>query len=172
MNALTIQVALRRKLVGTAVCIAPNYTPANWWECDLWAVSRAGYVTEFEIKLSRKDFLADSRKSALRRLNGKFTMANKHELLAGHDVNGPSRFYYVTPEGLDVEVPEWAGLVVAIQYEQYPNVAYLHTKKAAPQLHKKKATRREIQLAHRRMWHRYWDCLETLSANRGAAQTT
>jgi len=34
-------------------------------ECDLLIVSRAGYVTEVEIKISRSDLRADARTSAL-----------------------------------------------------------------------------------------------------------
>jgi outer membrane autotransporter protein len=40
----------------------PNYTPKNWFECDVMAVTKAGYLEEYEIKLSASDFKADSKK--------------------------------------------------------------------------------------------------------------
>lgn len=45
MNERAIQLAILSEIRTSIVCAAPNYTPAKWWECDLWAVTKAGYAT-------------------------------------------------------------------------------------------------------------------------------
>lgn len=52
------------------------------WECDYLAISTGGETREFEIKISRADFLVD---------------AKKHKHSTG---NGANYFYYVVPSGL------------------------------------------------------------------------
>jgi hypothetical protein len=62
---------------------------------------------EYEIKRSKADFLKD--RSKVRWWKGE--PQNKHELLASSTDRGPSMFYFVLPVELDVNVPEWAGIV-------------------------------------------------------------
>lgn len=52
------------------------------WECDYWAMDAVGITREFEIKISRQDFLNDAKKE-------------KHS-----KGNGANYFYYVCPSGL------------------------------------------------------------------------
>lgn len=52
------------------------------WECDFWTMTQGGETREFEIKISRSDYLCDAKKM-------------KHK-----DNNGANYFYYVCPEGL------------------------------------------------------------------------
>jgi hypothetical protein len=52
------------------------------WECDYWAMTDGGETREFEIKISRSDYLKDKQK-------------DKHKRL-----NGANYFYYVCPTGL------------------------------------------------------------------------
>jgi hypothetical protein len=95
----------------------PRFAPGGWWENDLCAVTKAGYWTEFEIKLSRQDFLKDKAKSSWHYEgiypNQTKIVENKHELLANSE-RGPARFYYVV--GPDVataeDMPPWAGLLI------------------------------------------------------------
>ncbi len=110
----------------------PHWTPPGWWECDVACLSKAGYLTEYEIKTSRSDFTADSRKVKLgefslgrevvKRLvkvtDPPYQLRNKHDLLSKGDPAGPCRFYFVVPEGLvDLsEVPHWAGLITATMF--------------------------------------------------------
>lgn len=108
----------------------PRFTPAGWWECDVWELTDAGYWREYEIKTSRADFRKDAEKS-----RKKFVMVdvppeqrknqfdtrrltqqkdrNKHELLAAGDTAGPCQFWFVCPAGLIpvAEIPAWAGLI-------------------------------------------------------------
>jgi hypothetical protein len=90
-------------------------TPTGWSECDVAHISKAGYFTEYEVKVSRSDFLADKHKVVKRQIGRSWRSEklNKHTLLEQADALGPSRFFYVVPCGLiePEEVPEWAGLL-------------------------------------------------------------
>jgi hypothetical protein len=97
----------------------PNYTPRGWWECDVFEITKAGYFVEYEIKLSRSDFKADALKQKEEWVprNGwgfdRRPGQKKHELIPQGLPVGPSRFWFVTPQGLldPKEVPPWAGLI-------------------------------------------------------------
>lgn len=98
----------------------PNYTPRHWWECDLFELTAAGFFREFEVKLTRADFLADRRKSrgAGRWLQDggrhrRERVEEKHTLLSQGDPRGPTQFWYVAPAGLLLpeDLPAWAGLI-------------------------------------------------------------
>lgn len=163
MNERNIQLAIAQEIRSTIVVAAPNYTPAQWWECDLWAVTKAGYAVEYEIKLSRADFLADQRKAALRVVDGAWGREEKYAALSAKTGRGPSRFFYVVPHELGDEieplVPEWAGLGLAKVEGNYRRVFFV---RPAPKLHQVRVKRREILLAQRRMWFRYWESLRTI----------
>lgn len=51
------------------------------WECDYWALDTHGLAREFEIKISRGDFLNDKKKPK-------------------HSLTGANYFYYVVPKDL------------------------------------------------------------------------
>lgn len=123
--------------------VLPNFTPMKWWECDVFEVTKAGYFREYEVKISRGDFFADSGKASTRRevvgregcqhmmcfSNGTYscrdcggktqtvTYETKHGLIEERSERGPTQFFYVVPAGLvEVrEVPAWAGLIVMEQ---------------------------------------------------------
>lgn len=96
----------------------PNYTPAQWWECDVFHTTNAGYFTEFEVKVSREDFFNDATKVRTERRTN--TVFNKHDLLAAGSHQGPSRFFFVVPVGLvkEHEVPKWAGVIEVAKTER------------------------------------------------------
>lgn len=157
MNERQIQIQLKSMLHGQCVVIAPNYTPAGWWECDLWAVSRRGYATEYEIKVSAADFRADAKKETVQNVRGTGWISQRKHDVVGTSEHAPSRFYYVVPKelsGLLAEVPEWAGFIVT---DGWPRIV-----KQAPKLHNRKVGTREIRLAQTRMWHRYWEAIGTI----------
>lgn len=99
--------------------IIPNYTPRDWWECDLFEITKAGFFREYEIKMSRSDFKADAKKKSRNwqwdeaSNRGVITEANKHDELKASSKSGPKQFYFVTPAGLVApsELPTWAGLI-------------------------------------------------------------
>jgi hypothetical protein len=68
-------------------------------ECDLLILSKAGYASEIEIKISRSDLLADKKK--------------KH----GHCSNKIKFLWFAIPENIDIEfalhnIPDRAGLII------------------------------------------------------------
>jgi hypothetical protein len=65
------------------------------WESDYWAMDEAGVTREFEIKISRADYLKDAKK-------------DKHK-----ECNGANYFYYVVPKDLikPEEVDKKYGLI-------------------------------------------------------------
>ncbi len=157
-----------RTIRTSIVCACPNYTPVDWWECDVWAVSRAGYATEYECKLTVADFRADAKKASTTHRydcagGWSQTKEVKHGKLFDADPKGPSRFYYVVPlalASLEQECPAWAGFATLINDGEWR--CGIRVLKNAPQIHRKKIDRREIRLAQSRMWYRYWDTIEAL----------
>lgn len=126
----------------------PNYTPAGWFECDVFELTKAGYFREYEVKVTRADFFADQTKKRPDRWKWKNGVRvdtpgdRKHDLLAARSAAGPTRFWYVTPKGLvrPDELPEWAGLIEAVP--QTPHRAggrlFETEVRPAPQLHRQK----------------------------------
>lgn len=101
-------------------------------ESDFFCVSKSGYVTEVEIKISRSDFKNDFKKVFC---NG----MNKHEYLKSKGTYKPNKFYFAVPEGMikKEEVPEYAGLIYINSEKTKYGVFYRHTiVKDAKFLHK------------------------------------
>ncbi len=100
MNTLEIEIAMMRRLGVRQNLIVPNVSwgIANLHECDLLVLSKQNYATEIEIKISRADLLADSKK--------------RH----GHYHNHIARLFFAVPESLGnialQSIPDRAGLYV------------------------------------------------------------
>lgn len=82
----------------------------NGGRADLLFISRSGYATEIEIKISLSDWNADRDKEKWRR-----------------DRPHISRFFYAVPEALSDQIPSWvpdtAGIIaVALHGSGYPTV--------------------------------------------------
>ena len=120
-------------------CVLPNLY-INGWEADVAALGRSGYLSEYEIKVSRSDFRADFKKEA------------KHEQLVTRSTRCPNYFYYVCPRGmlLPTEVPEYAGLI------HIDRLGGLRTIKKAPLLHKAKLPEKTVRRYWRNMNFRLW----------------
>lgn len=109
-------------------------------ESDFVTITKAGYVDEYEIKISRSDFLAD-RKKHRHKAYEYLSPWNWREGWSGNETHiypnarYPNRFWYVTPVGLVAEsdLPDFAGLI-EITDNRFVNVI-----RKAPQLHKEKA---------------------------------
>lgn len=154
MTSRTIAAALMRKLWHRNFML-PNYSPLNWWECDVFEVTPSGYFREYEIKTSRSDFLRDSiktRADGWGEMGVPPKMLNKHEQLAQGDERGPSFFWYLTPVGLLQvrELPRWAGLMELADGRYNPAVV-----KPAPRLHFKKVNPAVLQNAKDVCYGRY-----------------
>ncbi len=165
MNETAIQNALWSKLQQKGhSLVVPNYTPAKWWECDVFSLTKAGMMVEHEIKLTVADFKADAQKLQKRFIRtpggkwheGQEVINKKRERLALADPNGPTRFFYVVPEGLlkAEDVPVWAGLLTA-SYDQY-KIVRLCQEKEAPKLHTQPCAESVAKHALGVMYWRYW----------------
>lgn len=108
--------------------VVPNIE-GGFGEMDVLKVSRAGYTTEYEIKISRADFKKDREKfhkhDAYQAVFEKCSQPKK---------GIPNYFVYVMPENLNllsIDVPDYAGLYIV-------NNGYLSLVKPPPRIHKQK----------------------------------
>lgn len=118
--------------------VLPNYTPLDWWECDVMQITASGYWHEFEIKLNLADFRRDVEKTKDAGPWGARIGEKKHDLLAGSD-RGPCCFWYVAPVGVIAiaQVPAWAGLIEIQQHGKY--LYEMGPLVKAPRRHERKA---------------------------------
>ncbi|PCJ18296.1 MAG: hypothetical protein COA96_16895 [SAR86 cluster bacterium] len=150
-----IQVALYNDMRSASRIIMPNYTPRGWHECDVWSVTKAGYVVEHEIKLSRSDFKADTKKAG----------GGKHHALSIGSTGAPSRFSFVVADSVEEyarkNLPTWAGLKVAHFRDDHWGVrATLKIVVVAPRIHRKiKVRDAEISRAQVCSYYRLWSLL-------------
>lgn len=131
VNCRTIEKCIHRHLRGKShEWILPTITPVKWWECDIFSLTRAMYMIEFEIKVSVADFKADFKKSLTGWDAEKFRgypplpyvnsrkmtdeqieerkaeikrrqePVYKHDLLHQGYEQGPAYFWFATPKGL------------------------------------------------------------------------
>jgi len=131
--------------------VIPNFTPKGWWETDVCEITKSGFFREYEIKVTRADFLNDSSKSReVRRAWNPQTLTydiwsteNKHQMVGSRAPGCPSQFWFVVPENLVAaeEVPDWAGLIyIRHGVHGRSRRAYFSEReiKAAPRLHRSK----------------------------------
>lgn len=163
MTERQIQCALFREFRSTSKLVVPNYTPVDWWQCDLWRVTAAGYAEEYEIKLTRSDFRADASKcqksKLIERLPGgtkRLIEVETHKHAMVSQGRGPSRFYYIAPEGLlddDSDIPSWAGFREVNQDRQWLRV---RTVRRAPELHRRPVDHETLAHAKSVFYWRFW----------------
>jgi hypothetical protein len=106
--------------------VLPNFF-FGWSECDVFRITEADFVVEYEIKVSKTDFYADFKKE------GRNDCTKHNNLKKGIGDYCPNRFFFVVPEGLITidEVPEYAGLL-------YYSNGWFSLKKNARLLHKRR----------------------------------
>lgn len=149
MTERDIQIALywyRVRISGYPM-ILPNTYMYNW-ESDLLYISKERYVTEYEIKLSRADFLADKNK------------IDKHRILSlGY--MGPKFFYYVCPIGLikESEIPTYSGLAYVSPDKYTYDQNCVKIIKRAPQRKVSKISDQKMEQFYKKGIIRYWDLL-------------
>lgn len=108
INTLDIEVVMMKHLNIRQNLIVPNISwgmdvgGRSLHECDLLALSKSGFATEIEIKISKADLLKDKDK--------------RH----GHNHKAIANFYYAVPENLKQialkSIPTRAGLFVVREY--------------------------------------------------------
>lgn len=161
MNEREIQHALARGVRHDHVIVAPNIY-LYLWESDLLSVTRAHLVHEYEIKVSRTDFIADRKKTDRHRIltTGK-REARPWERESEYVASRPNYFWYVAPEGLlspMTDIPEHAGLMEVRAFQQWDKTLRLGTivVKNAPRLHREKISDKQFIEIGRKMAFRYW----------------
>lgn len=152
----TIESAIYREYWRQSRVCMPCYTPPNWFENDLFRITKDGFWVEYEIKRSLSDFRADARKSRWLKIDGLGDVRNKHELLSNNPDVGPASFYFVVPTGLAVDLPAWAGLVIASQGRYGWSVK---VEKRAPRRHSRPAPDAWVDAIFRTAYFRLGDRL-------------
>lgn len=170
-----IQQKIYNWYADTSISIVPNFTPAGWWECDIFRVLKSGYTHEYEIKLSKSDYMADFKKQIVvaERLNK--PPIYKHDLLKRKCDVGPNRFSFVFGSVAllnSVEVPDYAGILVhkeihALTFSGEREIYFaLRSIRNAPLLHKKKVEDKVMEQVNKSLYHRFWSEREKLLFNR------
>lgn len=120
--------------------VVPNSTVFFRWEADIVSVTKAGYAHEIEIKISKSDFARDKQK---RWKHMVLDMCNAYT----SRMTVPNYFWYCTPEGLEIEVPDYAGWLVVSPWEKSQHI--VTERKPAPRLHTVKVTDKKLGVAAR-----------------------
>lgn len=148
--------------------VVPRYTPQKWWECDVWRLTKAGFVDEYEIKLTVADFKKDFEKTSSGSLvigtGFPFRITNsevkrKHDLIAAGDSTGPNRFWFIAPSDVlpKVTIPEYAGVMEAFTSNRHPDGrAFFRLIRKAPWLHKQKWDGDPVKVRDVFYW-RFWN---------------
>lgn len=97
---------------GVGISVCENFSVGSTFECDVAVLSQGNFLHEYEVKISRSDFLADKNKLYGKTL--KFDhYAKAHDLEKDWEIHSiPNYFHYVCPSGLILknEIPSFAGL--------------------------------------------------------------
>lgn len=144
---------LNRKYVGNCKYKLANvFVFKRDWESDFFVQKDNGYSYEFEVKISRSDFLSDKKKVEKHLIleNGRYQkkatestynyqtrMWDNQEIITDEEHTfRPNKFFYVVPEGMIKadEVPAYAGLMY-VPIERHKDIV---TVKDAPFIHKEK----------------------------------
>ena len=130
-------------------------------ESDLISVTPAGYIHEYEIKLSRSDFTADFRNKRRHRFYADLEKQEKYwamDML--REWKRPSYFWFVVPPGLITEsdVPAYAGLI----YVGDSHWGGADVIKPGPKLGREKITVAQSETLTRSMTYRYWSMKQRL----------
>lgn len=138
-----IQYCLSTRFTNRFEIMSPNAYIGSF-ELDFVGVRRSGFVDEFEIKMSRPDFLADFRKSS--------DEGEKHLLLmSGKLVT--NNFTFVCPTDLikPDEIPEQYGLIYVS-----PKGGILEVRRPK-RLHERKITAHQRERIYMKLYYRWWD---------------
>ncbi len=172
MNEREIQNYLHQYFTGRIYEI-PNVYLYDW-ESDFISVTRAGYIHEYEIKISKADFRNDTKSKPHKhevvqcgcRAPKEFEQMYiedyeklglseippwiSRQMTADNKIIGkrPNYFWYVCPPELITNVPDYAGLIYC--------KPYLSIMKPAPLLHKEKISNAMEKKILSSLYFRYW----------------
>lgn len=148
LDEARIQLTLYADLINRGQKIVVPNISWSWlyWEADLISVTKANYVNEFEIKISKQDFEKDFGK----RKHEFFQRPNKY-------MNMPNYFWYVAPiEAIPICVPDYAGLI-EVWEDKKQKWIWMEEIRRPKKLHKKKISDNDIHKILRSLMFKYWD---------------
>ena len=132
-------------------------------ESDLISVTPAGYIHEYEIKLSRADFTADFRN---KRRHKFYVDPEKQEKTRAFNRGiriwkRPNYFWFAVPENLvsESEVPDYAGLIY-IRQSQWNDYGSCRVVKKPVKISKEKITANQTNTLVRSLTYRFWSLQE------------
>ena len=136
MKEKDVQLAIIRNWYSSNNIMIPNVT-GGCGEMDVLRLTRAGYATEFEVKISRRDFFHDKVKICKHKTYSDIFIGATRLTWDGKpddNVRGiPNYFIYVVPFNLKLtarDVPAYAGLFELTEH------GYIEVVKSAPRIHK------------------------------------
>ena len=149
MNEFIIQNALYNHLLfkGHELIIPNIYLSGGAWsEADLISVTKAGYISEYEIKISRADFRADFKK-------------RKHHLFEKGQFCFQRYFWFATPSGLvkTDEIPKYAGHIEVVKTNRLNPEFKCIEKKKPKRLDGKKINTHQKEKICRGYMFRFWE---------------
>jgi hypothetical protein len=121
--------------------ITTRFTGYGLAECDVISISKANYIYEYEIKISRADY----KKDFIKEKHSQMIRENHTKIVKGEMMYlSPNYFNFITPRGLISleEVPEYAGLIYInedLTFDIIKKPLLLHKTKASPQFIRKLA---------------------------------
>jgi hypothetical protein len=148
-----IQMALAYHLQWWTLTMVPNW--CRFHEMDMAVLTKAGYLWEYEIKISQSDWEADRKKDELRRPDLPATGWNRPT----RNLKYVKRFNYVYAHGLRCPdwVPDWAGLLEA-DYHTSHRQCYIRVKRVREAKDRKveKLDAVSVRRMFQSTYHRYW----------------
>ncbi len=163
ISEFNIQIALYKKLeVAGHRVIIPN---VSWsfltWEADMISVTKANYLNEYEIKISRQDFYNDFRKKK------HYYLKNLIKYSTNIGSNYPNYFWYIAPlKAIPLCLPDYAGLMQTHYINRYEHKIILSEIKKPKLLHNKKQTDKNLNKMLHAMSMRYWKMAINLNNNK------
>lgn len=147
MNTVDVELALMRKLNFRQNIIVHNVTDLSGlvrFETDMISLTKNGYATGFEIKVSRSDLLADFKKAHHLNMDEFFGFEYYYEPFKYFNYAVPSDLKELA---LDV-IPKWCGLYVVYEYSQGDGYYCLVERKPKKLFNRKWSDEQMIKLAH------------------------
>ena len=161
LDETKIQYLLYQELIARGhEIIVPNVS-WSWlyWEADIISITKAGYMNEYEIKISKQDFKADFKK----RKHNSFKRCSFRE-----GARVPNRFWYVAPiKAIPICVPDYAGIMLVYEMERgkFKDLR-LQIIKQAPLIHKNKVGQEGKNSILRSIMFKYWNLAQILNTNK------
>lgn len=123
MQAILMRYAMEEKHHEIAI---PNITEIYRWEADVLSVTKSLLVHEFEIKISKADYLRD-----IKKIYKHYCLST--EVLAAH--MSPNYFWYVS-FGFEIDnLPRYAGWLSVVPHERRKIGYEVIVRKSAPRIH-------------------------------------